>query len=60
MVTAPARGALVRYLVDSGSSERGALAVVRLSARAYRYQRRPDHNTELRDRILALAQWYKC
>jgi putative transposase len=59
VVTAPARRALVRYLVESGLSERRALAMLRMSASAYRYQPRPDRNTELRERILALAQRYK-
>lgn len=58
-MTAPARRALVRYLVESGLSERRALAVVRMSASAYRYQPRPDRNAQLRGRILALAQRYK-
>lgn len=49
----------MRYLVESGLSERRALAMVRMSASAYRYQPRPDRNTELRERILALAQRYK-
>jgi putative transposase len=59
VVTAPTRRALVRYLVESGLSERRALAMLRMSASAYRYQPRPDRNTELRERILALAQRYK-
>lgn len=49
----------MRYLVESGLSERRALAMVHMSASAYRYQPRPDRNTELRERILALAQRYK-
>lgn len=59
MVTAPARRALVRSMVARGLSERRALAVVRMSASAYRYQPRPDRNGELRERILALAQRHK-
>lgn len=59
MVTAPARRALVRDWIDRGMSERRALAVVRMSAGAYRYTPRPDRNVELRARILALAQRYK-
>ncbi|WP_430626801.1 IS3 family transposase, partial [Thiobacter aerophilum] len=55
-VTAPARRALVRHLVRKGLSERRSLAVVRMSASAYRYAPRPDRNGELRARILALAQ----
>lgn len=55
-MTAPARRELVRHLVDKGLSERRSLAVVRMSASAYRYAPRPDRNIELRARILALAQ----
>ena len=58
-MTAPARRELVRYLVDKGLSERRSLAVVRMSASAYRYAPRPDRNVELRARILALAQRHK-
>ena len=59
MVTAPARRALVRDMVSRGLSERRALAVVCMSASAYRYQPQPDRNVVLRERILALAQRYK-
>jgi len=59
VVTAPARRALVRDMVGQGFSERRALAVVCMSASAYRYQPQPDRNVELRERILALAQRYK-
>ena len=59
MVTAPARRELVRHLVDKGLSERRSLAVVRMSASAYRYAPQPDRNIELRARILALAQRHK-
>ncbi len=55
-MTAPARRELVRHLVAKGLSERRSLAVVRMSASAYRYAPRPDRNVELRARILALAQ----
>ena len=58
-MTAPARRALVRDMVGQGFSERRALAVVCMSASAYRYQPQPDRNVELRERILALAQRYK-
>ena len=58
-MTAPARRELVRHLVDKGLSERRSLAVVRMSASAYRYAPRPDRNVELRARILALAQRHK-
>ena len=40
-------------------SERRALAVVGMSASAFRYQPRPDGNGELRERIQALAQRHK-
>lgn len=58
-MTAPARRALVRHLVGQGLSERRALAVVRMSASAFRYEPRPDRNEPLRERILALAQRHK-
>ena len=46
-------------MVTKGLSERRALAVLCMSASAYRYQPAPDRNVELRERILALAQRYK-
>lgn len=46
-------------MVGKGLSERRALAVVRMSATAFRYKPQPDRNIELRDRILALAQRHK-
>ena len=46
-------------MIGRGLSERRALVVLRMSASAYRYQRAPDRNVELRERILALAQRYK-
>lgn len=58
-MTAPARRGLVRHLMDRGLSERRALAVVRMSASAWRYAPRPDRNTALRERILALAHRHK-
>ena len=58
-MTAPARRELVRHLVAKGLSERRSLAVVRMSASAYRYAPRPDRNIELRARIQALAQRHK-
>lgn len=58
-MNAPARRTLVRHLVERGLSERRALAVVRMSASALRYEPRPDRNVELRERILALAQRHK-
>ena len=58
-MTAPARRLLVRSLVERGLTERRALAVVRISASAFRYEPRPDRNVELRDRILALAHRHR-
>ena len=58
-MSAPARREQVRYMIGRGLSERRALVVLRKSASAYRYQRAPDRNVELRERILALAQRYK-
>ena len=46
-------------MVDQGLSERRSLAVAGMSASAYRYATQPDHNVELRQRILALAQRHK-
>ena len=54
-MTAPARRTLVRQMVDAGLSERRALAVLRMSASALRYDPRPDRNTDLREQIVALA-----
>ena len=59
MVSAPARREQVRYMIDKGLSERRALAVVRMSASAFRYTPRPDRNVELRERIVALAQRHR-
>ncbi len=56
---APARRDLVRHLVVRGLSERRSLAVVRMSASAYHHAPRPDHNVDLRARILALVQRHK-
>ena len=55
-VTALARRTLVRVLVIKGLSERRALAAVRMSASAYRYEPQLDRNGELRERIQTLAQ----
>ncbi len=59
MVTAPARRALVREMVERGLSERRALTVVRMSPSALRYAPAPDRNGVLRERIVALAQRYR-
>lgn len=46
-------------MVTQGLSERRSLLVVRMSASALRYEPRPDHNAELRDRIVALAHRHR-
>lgn len=46
-------------MISKGLSERRALAIVRMSASAFRYTPRPDRNAEVRERILALAQRYR-
>jgi putative transposase len=59
VVSAPARREQVRTMISKGLSERRALAIVRMSASAFRYTPRPDRNVEVRERILALAQRYR-
>jgi hypothetical protein len=59
VVSAPARRELVRQMVNKGLGERRSLAVVGMSASAYRYATQPDRNVELRQRIVALAQRHK-
>lgn len=46
-------------MIDKGLSERRSLAIVGMSASAYRYQTQPDRNEALRQRIVALAQRHK-
>ena len=46
-------------MIDKGLSERRSLAIVGMSASAYRYQAQPDRNVALRQRIVALAQRHK-
>jgi len=46
-------------MIDKGLSERRSLAIVGMSASAYRYQPRPDRNVALRAWIVALAQRHK-
>ena len=46
-------------MIDKGLSERRSLAIVGMSASAYRYQAQPDRNVTLRQRIFAPAQRYK-
>lgn len=50
---------LVRQMVGRGLSERRALRVVGMSASAFRYQRVPDRNHALRQRIVALAHRHR-
>lgn len=49
----------MREMVEQGLSERRALAVVEMSASAYRYAPRPDRNVELRTQIQTLADRHK-
>ena len=58
-MTAPARREVVREMVTRGLSERRALTVVRMSAAALRYTPQPDRDTDLRDRIVALAHRHR-
>jgi len=53
------RRALVRQMLEKGLSERRSLAVAQMSASAFRYEPRPDRNTELREQIQALAHRHK-
>ena len=46
-------------MIGKGLSERHALAIVQMSASAFRYTPQPDRNVELRERIVALAQRYR-
>jgi putative transposase len=46
-------------MVTRGLSERRALAVVHMSAAALRYTPQPDRDTDLRDRIVALAHRHR-
>lgn len=59
MVTAPLRRELVRWMQAKGLSERRSLAVAGMSASSLRYVPRPDRNTQLRQRIVALAQRHR-
>jgi len=59
MVIASAKRALVRFMSQRGLSERRSLAVVAMSASAFRYQPGPDQNERLRAEILRLAQRYR-
>ena len=59
MVSAPARREQVRYMVEKGLSERRSLAIMQMSASAFRYVPRLDRNVELREQIVALAQRHR-
>jgi putative transposase len=59
MVTAPLRRELVRWMQSKGLSERRGLAVAGMSASSLRYEPRPDRNTQLRQRIVTLAQRHR-
>ncbi len=59
VVGAPARRELVRWMCDTGLSERLALKVAGMSASSLRYQPAPDRNAELRDSIVALAHRHR-
>ena len=45
-------------MIGQGLSERRSLSIVAMSASAYRYQKRPDRNVDLRVQIVDLAQRY--
>ena len=59
MVGAPSRRELVRQMVSRGLSERRSLEVIGMSASALRYEAAADRNTELRQRIVALAHRHR-
>ena len=59
MVTATAKRERVRFMAERGLSERRSLAVVAMSASAYRYQPSVDRNGPLRAEILRLTQRYR-
>ena len=59
MVTAPTRRVVVREMTQRGLSQRRALAVVCMSASAFRYVPAPDRNVVLRARIVALAHRHR-
>lgn len=46
-------------MAGKGLSERRALRVVRMSASALRYEPQPDHDVELREKIVGLAQRHR-
>jgi putative transposase len=46
-------------MTKRGLSERRSLRVIGMSASALRYRPRPDHNSTLKERIVALAQRHR-
>jgi transposase InsO family protein len=59
MMTAPARREVVREMKTLGLTERRALAAIGMSASSLRYMPAPDRNSDLRQRIVSLAQRYR-
>ena len=59
MVSTPAKRELVCFIKNKGLSERRALCAAGMSASAYRYKPAQDHNCELRQKIVALAQRHR-
>ena len=59
MVTAPTRRVVVREMTQRGLRHRRALAVVAMSASAFRYVPAPDRNVASRARIVALAHRHR-
>ena len=59
MVTAPVRRDLVRWMQTKGLTERRCLGIVAMSASSLRYEPRPDRNSALRARIIALVQRHR-
>lgn len=49
----------MRFMTAKGLSERRALAIVKMSPSALRYQPAPDRNQELKERIVTLAQRHR-
>jgi len=59
VVSAPARRALVRHMVERGISERRSLRIIGMSASALRYEPAADRNCALKEKIIALAQRHR-
>jgi hypothetical protein len=49
----------MRWMRARGLLEWRCLAIVRMSARSLRHERRPDRNVELQARIVAVAQRHR-